>query len=292
MKGKGFHMRGFVSLLTFGSFIVMTVNGIVLYFAPQGRIAYWINWKFLGLTKENWGNMHIISSLLFVAVGIIHLVYNWTPILNYLSKKVSRGVRWRKELVLAVAISVFMVLGPVYKVFPLNYVIDLSNYLSAQWISTKEHEPPFGHAEQASLKTFTKRVNMDLNEAMAELKAQGINIQTGEESLDKIAKTNKTSPMKIYALIKKLEKAPPVEKKSADTPEKVEEQFAGTGVGRKTLAEICKEIGVDLSLAKERLRNSGVEMKDDEVMKEAATKRKVNSIDLLKVILVENYKLP
>lgn len=292
MKGKGFHKRGFVSLLTLGSFIVMSVNGIVLYFAPQGRIAYWVNWKFLGLTKEDWGNMHIISSLLFVAVGIIHLIYNWTPILNYLSKKISGGVKWRKELTLAVLISVFIILGPVFKVPPLNYVIDLSKYLSAQWISTKDHEPPFGHAEQASLKTFTKRVNIDLNDAMAELKAQGIHIQSGEESLDRIAKTNKTSPMKIYALIKKLEKAPPVEKKAIYTPERVEEQFTGTGVGRKTLAEICKEIGMDISQAKERLRNNGVEMNDNEMIKEAATRRNVNPMDLLKVILVENYKLP
>lgn len=292
MKGKGFHKRGFVSLLTFGSFIVMTVNGIVLYFAPQGRIAYWVNWKFIGLTKEDWGNMHIISSLLFVVVGIIHLIYNWTPILNYLSKKISGGVKWRKELMVAVAISVFIVLGPVYKVPPLNYVIDLSSYLSAQWIKSKEYEPPFGHAEQVSLKTFTKRTNIDFNEAMSELRTQGIKIQSGEDSLDKIAKANKTSPMKIYVLIKKLEKAPSVEKKTAYTPESVEERFAGTGVGRKTLAEICKEIGVDLSLAKERLRSNGVEMNENETMKDASAKRKVNSIDLLKVILVENYKLP
>jgi len=33
-------------------------------------------------------------------------------------------------------------------------------------------------------------------------------------------------------------------------------------------------------------------MKDDETMKEAADRRKVNPIDLLKVILVDNYKLP
>ena len=292
MKEKTFHMRGFISLLSLGSFIVMTLNGIVLYFAPQGRIAYWVDWRFLALTRDDWSNMHVVSSILFAVAGAIHLVYNWTPIVHYISKKISGVRKLRKELVLATALSLFVIFGPVYKVPPLNYVIDLGSYLKELWIVSRDYEPPFGHAEQISLKSFAKKMTIDFDKAMAELEDKGIKITSSEESLDRIAKANDTSPMKLYALIKKFEEAPAVEKKTSYTPEMVEEQFTGKGVGRKTLAEICQEIGVDINQAKANLGKNNVEMKDDETMKEAADRRKVNPIDLLKVMLVDNYKLP
>lgn len=54
MSERPFHTRGFISLLTFASFILMSVTGIVLYTAPQGRIAYWVAWTFWGLEKPQW----------------------------------------------------------------------------------------------------------------------------------------------------------------------------------------------------------------------------------------------
>ena len=295
MKEKAFHKRGFFSLLTFGSFIVMTVNGIVLYIAPQGRIAYWVDWRFWGITREDWSNMHVISSILFAIAGVFHIIYNWTPIVNYVSKKVPAGLRLGKELILATALSLFVVFGPIYGIPPLNTVIDFGGFLKDQWVVSKDYEPPFGHAEQVSLKTLAKRMNIDFEKAMAELKEKGMKIEGGEDSLEKIAKANNTSPMKVYALITKYEQKQEQTasggKKVTYTPEMVEEKFAETGVGRKTLAEICKETGVDIYQAKENLRRQGVEMKDDETLKEAATKRKVNPHDLLKAALVENYRL-
>jgi len=292
MEKKVFHTRGFISLLVLGSFVVMTLNGIVLYFAPQGQIAYWVDWRFLVLTREEWSNMHVVSSILFAVAGVIHLVYNWTPIVNYISKKISGARKLKRELVVAAALSLFVVFGPVYQVPPLNYVIDLGSYFKELWIVSKDYRPPFGHAEATSLKSFAKKMNIDFDKATAELKGQGIKVTSGEESLDRIAKANDTSPMKLYALIKKFEEVPAVEDKASYTPEMVEEQFTGKGVGRKTLAEICQEIGVDINQAKANLRNNNVEMKDNETMKEAADRRKVNPIDVLKVVLVDNYKLP
>jgi hypothetical protein len=292
MKEKGFHTRGFVSLLAFGSFIVMVCNGLVLYFAPQGRIAYWVDWRFMGITREDWVNMHAISSLLFVVAGIIHLIYNWGPMVSYLSKKVTGGLKLKREVAIALVLSLFVTVGPISLVPPLNFIIDLTEFLKEQWIISKDYEPPFGHAEQVSLKTFTKRMDIDFEKALAELREKGIKVESGEESLDKIAKTTKTSPMQIYAMIKKFEQGKPAEKMVTYTPELVEEKFSGTGVGRKTLAEVCKEIGADINRARESLRKNNIEMKDDEMMKDGATRRQVNPVDLLKVILVENYKLP
>lgn len=77
------HGRGLTSLLTLAGFIIMGVTGLVLYFVPQGRIAYWTHWTFLGLDKTQWGDIHILSSVLFVAVGIVHTVNNWRRLWGY-----------------------------------------------------------------------------------------------------------------------------------------------------------------------------------------------------------------
>ena len=34
---------------------------------------------------------------------------------------------------------------------------DLGGYLKNLWIISRDYEPPFGHAEQVGLKTFTKK---------------------------------------------------------------------------------------------------------------------------------------
>ena len=50
-------IRGFVSLLTALSFLIMAVSGLILFIVPEGRIANWHDWRFLGLTKNQWGDM-------------------------------------------------------------------------------------------------------------------------------------------------------------------------------------------------------------------------------------------
>ena len=51
---KKFSFRGFTSFTLTLSFILISVSGIVLYIVPSGRVAYWINWKLVGLTRDNW----------------------------------------------------------------------------------------------------------------------------------------------------------------------------------------------------------------------------------------------
>jgi hypothetical protein len=124
-----------------------------------------------------------------------------------------------------------------------------------------------------------------------EVRAKGVIVEKGEDSLEKIAKANKITPMELYAIIKKFDQQPPVVIMESYTPEMVDEKFSGTGIGKKTLAEICKETGFDIGHARDNLLKNNIEMKDDETLKTAVEKRKVNPIEVLKVILVDNYKL-
>jgi hypothetical protein len=52
------------------------------------------------------------------------------------------------------------------------------------------------------------------------------------------------------------------------TPEKIEETFAGTGVGRKTICQIIKDHGIDHKTAQQRLKEGGIKANDDDKIKE------------------------
>lgn len=56
-------MRKITSLTAFLSFFMMLLTSVVLYLTPQGRVAYWADWRLLGLSKEQWGAIHILIVL-------------------------------------------------------------------------------------------------------------------------------------------------------------------------------------------------------------------------------------
>ena len=74
------NIRRIASLTALVSFSMLAASSIVLYVAPQGRVAYWTDWRLLGLNKTDWGNIHInLNLLLLISIGL-HAYYNWSPI--------------------------------------------------------------------------------------------------------------------------------------------------------------------------------------------------------------------
>ena len=167
--------------------------------------------------------------------------------------------------------------------------MDLSATIKGKWVVSKEYEPPYGHAEQTSLKVFLKKMTIDIDSAIRELRAEGIQVEKTTDSLEKIAEANETTPLHLYMLVKKFEK-----KSDGDiayTPESVEEQFAGTGIGRKTLSQIIEDAGIERGIAAGRLRENDISVRDDETLKAAADRNGVKPIDILTAILVEDYRI-
>lgn len=199
------HLRGFISLLTALSFLIMTVSGVVLFIVPQGRIAAWVDWRMLGLTKTQWGDMHITTSLLFALAGLRHTWLNWRALVSYFQDKVSKALTLKVELAVAAVITVFCAVAGIYKTPPLSYILDLNEYVKESWIKTEEDEPVISHAELLPLKSLLRKVDIELEPALAELKKQGITISGPEEKLETIARNNNRSPAAIYRLISHLE---------------------------------------------------------------------------------------
>jgi len=66
----------------------------------------------------------------------------------------------------------------------------------------------------------------------------------------------------------------------------IEETFAGTGVGRKSITQIVKDHGLDPKTVYQRLKGSGIEAKDDDKIKKLADKHNSTPIKILTIILV------
>jgi len=305
MSTKALHGKGFASLLTTFSFIVMSLSGILLFIVPQGRIAEWTEWRMLGLAKSQWGDIHITTSLMFLIAGAYHIALNWRTLVNYFTTKREKGLMMQRELAISGVVTVFCIAGAVYQVPPLSYVLTLNNTIKQAWIVDKDHEPPMGHAELLTMPSFTKKLQMDMGQVTAVLQQNGITFND-TESLAVIAKRHGTSPVRLYQMIKPLEgstsgmvtAAAPAEAVKASlqtaapatqpvyTDELVDEKFEGRGMGRKTLAMLSEEIGFDLAKAKKKLAARNVSMKDDETLKDAANKAGTAPMEILKVILV------
>ena len=102
--------------------------------------------------------------------------------------------------------------------------------------------------------------------------------------------TSRTSA-RVAACRSSVERAPmTVTTEVVFTPELVEEKFSGTGLGRKTVVQICEEIKLPLETAKARLTKAGITWQPDEKMKAIADRHKTSAINILKAILVKDFR--
>ena len=289
MAEKTWHTRALTSLFTLAGFLIMSLTGLVLYLVPQGRIAYWTEWSLLGLTKDQWGDVHILSSIFFIAAGAFHVYFNWKPILNYLSSRAAGALKYKKELILASALSLVLIVGGIWRLPPLSYLLDLNAVIKEAWIVEKDYEPPFGHAELLSFKVFCKKTDIRYDQAAKELKDRGLKGVTPDTPLIDLAKANGLSPLEVYRLIRKFEIRPEAKTPAAMTPEMVEQTFAGTGIGNKSIPDICARLGLDPSLVLDRLKRKGIEADPEAGLKSVADKAGLDPLELLKRALVEDY---
>ncbi|MEM1541414.1 MAG: DUF4405 domain-containing protein [Ignisphaera sp.] len=73
----------FILLLIIGT--LTYISGFVLWLAiPRGQVRsrFSVDNAFLGLNRSSWEYIHITTSLLFLALIVIHLALNWVWIKN------------------------------------------------------------------------------------------------------------------------------------------------------------------------------------------------------------------
>jgi hypothetical protein len=272
-------IRRVTSLTALASFLFLFITIIVLYVVPQGRVAYWADWRLWGLTKTDWGNLHINIGLLFLIALLLHIYYNWKPLISYLKNKAKRIKVFTFEFNLALVITIVCIAGTYFLVPPFSWVMSLNEHFKDSG-ARKYGEPPYGHAELSSLKTFTKKMNLDLTQSMYLLKKAGYPVEDDTITLQAVGKRYKIPPQQIYNTIKPASTvSDTVSGNKITIPES-----PPPGTGNLTLADFCAQYNLSSKMILRELKSYGITASSDLTLKQIAEQNQKSPNDLYETV--------
>jgi hypothetical protein len=276
------NMRKITSMTMLLSLAVLLLNSLILYVVPEGRVAYWSDWNFLGLTKGNWGEQHTTVGFLFLAAGLLHISYNWRPIIAYMKNKTRQVKVFTAPFNIALALVFVFIIGTYLQVPPMSTIIKISESFKTA-AATKYGDPPYGHAELSSLKNFSERENLNLKKSIELLESTGISISSEKETIKEIAKKSNRSPQQVYELIKPASNTaqPAISANGSpvfpDTPQ--------SGWGKKILNDVCAEYGLQIETIIEKLADRDINAGANDAIKDIATANKIDPLGIFEAII-------
>jgi len=246
------NIRRITSLTAALAFLMMLLTSFILYIVPHGRVAYWADWRLWGLTKTDWGNVHTNLGLLFLLTLGLHIYYNWKPLMAHLKNKARQMKVFTPELNTALIITLVFTVGTYFLVPPFGWVMELSGHIKDSG-TEKYGEPPYGHAELSSLKTFTQKMKLDLTKSMQLLEEAGYAAEGESETLVEIGNKYGVAPQAVYLTIKAAAIDPPAQTSGAA----VLPETAPPGTGNLILADFCARYGLPVKEVERALKKKG-----------------------------------
>jgi hypothetical protein len=267
-------LRKIISLTEFLSFFLLLLTSIVLYVVPEGRVAYWSDWRWMGLSKSQWGDLHVNFGFLFVLAGIIHIYLNWKPIIQYLKDRAKKIKIFTASFNIALILMVLCAVGTYFALPPFSWVLSISESFKEAGSRTYG-EPPYGHAELSSIKLLSKRLGFDVDTSLKGLENANIRFQSETQTLLEIAQTNGLTPNDVYqAMLPKMD-----ETSVSQMPELPQPRL-----GKRTVLEVCTTYGLDIPTVINGLAQNGIEAKPEMTFKEIADSSGVSPTDLYAII--------
>jgi len=193
-------LRKITSLTTLLSFILLMVTSLFVYIKPQGKIANWANWEFLGLNKGQWEALHTNLGLLFIVASIVHTVLNWNCIMAYLKTKAKKTRVFTLDFNIALIITLAITLMTLFELPPVSGIQTFCDSLKGA-AAEKYGTPPYGHAEDSTLQSFCRRTRTDLETALENLETAKLQSVSAEATLSEIAGANHLTPQQVYEII-------------------------------------------------------------------------------------------
>ncbi|MBN2826011.1 MAG: DUF4405 domain-containing protein [Campylobacterales bacterium] len=260
-------LKKITSLVMLWAMIVMSFTGIMLFVAPPGRVANWANWELLGMSKEFYGQLHTTFMVLFMIATILHIYYNWKPLISYLKNQAKKLIIFTQEMVAATIITLVFIVGTAYEITPFSNFLNFGEEVRESW-EQDYGTAPYSHAELSSLESFCKKLGYDLEHSKAILAQNNMNF-TITQSLSQIAKDNSTSPKAIYDILKnKLETK---ETKSIEL----------SGLGKKKIKEVAQTLGISTNEFLKQLQTVGIKANEEDKFKEALEKYNQSPLDVM-----------
>ena len=266
-------LRRIVSLSLMMSIVTMLTTSIILYIVPQGRVAYWAEWKLWGVSKSQWGSLHTNLGLFMMIAALFHLYYNWRPVTAYMKNKARQFRLFTPNFNVALSVVAVFVTLTLLEVPPLAWVQDLREHLE-EGSAAQLGEPPYGHAEESGLRIFLRNVRLDPELAKANLAEAGITVSDPDVVILDLARANGLSPQALYEIMLGPEDQRPSGALAIPTS-------MPSGSGRLTLAKFCEQYNRDLAEAVGILEKAGLTIDPALSLKDIAADNHVEPLDLL-----------
>jgi hypothetical protein len=281
------NIRRIISLTAFLSFFIVLLTSIILYIAPPGRVAYWANWQLWHLSKDQWSSIHVNIGFLFLLSLLLHIYYNWKPIVSYLKNKTKQLKLFTREFNAALALIIIFILGTYVEIPPFSTIIKISAGFEDA-AARKYGEPPYGHAELSTLKTFAKRMDIDLKEWILLLEKAGYKVESENQILKEVAKNNMVPPQQIYLVMTDSSDSTSM----SDGKSMMLPQAPPPGTGNITLADFCGQYNLNVKVMIRLLKEADITSKEDMTIKKIGEINEMSPIDVYDRIksIAENDK--
>ncbi|HRT09090.1 MAG TPA: DUF4405 domain-containing protein [Candidatus Paceibacterota bacterium] len=277
-----FMWRALASVLVAVSFFMLLLSGAMLFVAPPGRVANWSNWRLLGLTKHDWGGLHVWFAVLFVLAAAFHILFNWRPLLNYFKDRLSRRLALRREWIVGLALGVAVFAGTQAAIPPFSTLLAFNERIKQGW-ENERAAAPIPHAELLTLRALAEKAGLPYETAVERLEARGLNALGPDIIVAALAQSNLVSPQRIFEIIQGARgrgRGPAHGEKQAGEKSPSYSETAGrggpggggggAGAGRRTLAEYCAARGLDLQTVSARLQAQGIKFTPDRSLRDIA----------------------
>ncbi|MBN8217147.1 MAG: DUF4405 domain-containing protein [Spirochaetes bacterium] len=134
---RRFEFRRLVALALLGSGAIASLTGVVLFFAPEWRAAGLLHWKFLGLTKGQHDDLHVISSGVFLLAGLAHVFIHLRALVEYLRRRIRALMAPSYELLAAACLVLLLTWGTLANWKPISALLDFAENFRNSYVMPK-----------------------------------------------------------------------------------------------------------------------------------------------------------
>lgn len=201
-----FRFRRFATNVLVLSFLVSAVSGVILFFRPEGSLARWAGWSVLGLGKAQWEALHLVFVGVFLLVSILHVWYNWRPLIAYLHQRSSALMlpRWvalpSREFLAAIGVALVVFAGTLVEWQPFAGVLALRTAVKDGAIVTMM-PPPVPDADRRTFADLCELAGIPAAQAVNNARTRGIDVQDTAMTVADIARAHDLTPEAIYRAI-------------------------------------------------------------------------------------------
>lgn len=197
---RRFRPRAFVSIALLGTFLAVAIAGLALYLRPEGSLASWTGWHFLGLDKKGWEGVHTIFVALLFVLGAVHVVFNGRALLAHLRARAIRLFRAPVELAAAVLLLALFLGAALFQWPPLWGLMDIRSDVKSGRYSVRI-PPPAPEAEKLGLAEVCTLAGVPYESALARLESAGIRVDAPRTTMAALAEASGSTPERVYGIV-------------------------------------------------------------------------------------------